>query len=423
MKVIGVDLGRRGPAGEPGPSTLVSLRTDGSVESARHAANIPGVADVIHRVSAGEPFLVGVNAPIVIPDKPARARPVENVVRRRFGHRLRPGGRGAFGAESAAVAGEALLAGLAAAGHPCLPYPDRDRRASGLAEIHPELSLKALLWETSSLSRSASGPQREELFRSLSPPTYRAADSPKRSTWAERATSLDMVIRSLTGLEGYDLRPAREALQQAQSDRDAERAGSILDATLVAGTARRYLEAPEACLFLGDREQGYVIMPADGFIRRLALRDARPRRGQLFPKTSLRERLEADAEIHSLELLTMEGHPQRIEARFHNRPLYEFDNLDEMLWWKHCRHLDGPTLPTEGLQELTVQLQSGSRSETPLRLSRSRHRVLSFRFDPPAQWRRRLPTRDGATYAFRVLRAAYDTLPANAGRDSRSSYS
>lgn len=411
MKIIGVDLGRRGPGGEPGPSTLVALDADGKVSAVRHAANVPGVADAIRDVSAGEPFLVGVDIPVVGSGKPSRTRPVENLLRRRLGHRLRPGVRATAGSEQAAIAGESLLAGLAAAGHPCLPYPDRDRRRSGLAEVHPDLTLKALLWEISSL-RHASAALREEFFRALTPPTYRTEDSPKRSSWAERLSVIDMVIRALAEADGFDLRAAREATIQAQSERDTERVGSILDAVLIAGTARRYLEAPEACVFIGDREQGYVIMPADGFIRRLALRDARPRRAQLFPRASLRERLADVAEISALDLLPMEGRPQRVEARFREQPLYEFDNLDEMLWWKHCRHLDGPLLVTEGLQELTVRLDRPGDGATPLRLTRSRHRVLSFRFDPPAQWRRRLPTRDGGTYAFRVLRAVYDTLPA-----------
>jgi hypothetical protein len=86
-----------------------------------------------------------------------------------------------------------------------------------------------------------------------------------------------------------------------------------------------------------------------------------------------------------------------------------------MLWWKHTRHLEGPSLPTEGLSDLVISLGSGGESDTsPLRLVRSRHRTLSFRFEPPGAWRALLPTRDGKTYAFRVLRATYQTLPAQA---------
>jgi len=154
-------------------------------------------------------------------------------------------------------------------------------------------------------------------------------------------------------------------------------------------------------------------LPADGFIRKLGLREGPPSRGQLFPRASLRDRLGSVADIRPLELLAVPGRPQRLEAVFRELPFYEFDNVDEMLWWKHCRHLSGPPLPVEGLQELKVQLGSEEDSDRPpLRLVRSRHRTLSFRFDPPDTWRLRLPTRDGKTYPMRVLRARYDVLPA-----------
>jgi hypothetical protein len=191
-----------------------------------------------------------------------------------------------------------------------------------------------------------------------------------------------------------------------------ERAAGIFDATLIAGTARRYLESPETCLFLGDRERGYVILPADGLVRRLALASTAAPAGQLFPQASLRERLGPHSRLRSVELLSVPGRPQRTEASFKDLPRYEFDNLDEMLWWKHCRHLAGPSLPTEGLHELVVLIGSDPENATPLKLQRSRHQTLSFRFEPPAAWRARVTTRDGRTYAFRVLRAVYETLPA-----------
>jgi hypothetical protein len=132
----------------------------------------------------------------------------------------------------------------------------------------------------------------------------------------------------------------------------------------------------------------------------------------LFPQASLRERLGRTARVRSMDLLDVPGRPHRLEATFSETPSYEFDNLDEMMWWKHCRHLTGPALPTEGLSELSVALNAEEGATSPvLRLVRSRHRTLSFRFEPPGQWRHRVPTRDGGTYPFTVLRAVYETLP------------
>ena len=65
-----------------------------------------------------------------------------------------------------------MIAGLATAGLPCLPYPDRDRRKSGLAETHPSLILKSLLWGARSVDFTDSA-SREELFRAYAPPEYR----------------------------------------------------------------------------------------------------------------------------------------------------------------------------------------------------------------------------------------------------------
>ena len=414
MRVLGADLPRETPGTGPPEHTVVLLEEDGRVGRVEHVASLPAVAAAVGTLAGGEPFLLGVNVPVVVPAKPARARPVENLVRRRFGVRMPAGGRGAAGGEAQGIPGETLMAGLAAAGQPCLPYPDRDRRQRGLAEAHPALILKSLLWQASPLAQARDQSARDLLFRAYEPPLYRTSRSRSRAGWAERASGMDLVMRALGEIEGVDLEPAREALTRATSDQELERAAGLFDATLIASTARLYLASPESCLFLGDREQGYVILPADGLVRRLALGGTAAAAARLFPQTSLRERLGPHAQLRSVELLTVPGRPQRTEASFKEPPRYEFDNLDEMLWWKHCRHLGGPSLPTEGLHEMLVVVGSEpDDAAAPLKLQRSRHQTLSFRFEPPAGWRALVPTRDGKIYPFRVLRAVYETAPAS----------
>jgi predicted RNase H-like nuclease len=413
VRILGADLPREPRDDESPEQTIVMLDDAGRLAKAQHVASLPALAAEVGRlVGGGEPFLLGVNVPVVVPPKQARVRPVESLVRRRLGFRMPAGGRAARSGEPHGIAGETLMAGLAAAGQPCLPYPDRDRRQPGLAETHPALILKSLLWESSPLASAHEQGERERLFRAYEPPGYRPAPGRSRSGWAERAANMDLILRALGTVDGFDFDQTRELLCRAESDRDVERAAGIFDATLIAGTARRYLESPETCLFLGDRERGYVILPADGLVRRLALASTAAPAGQLFPQASLRERLGPHSRLRSVELLSVPGRPQRTEASFKDLPRYEFDNLDEMLWWKHCRHLAGPSLPTEGLHELVVLIGSDPENATPLKLQRSRHQTLSFRFEPPAAWRARVTTRDGRTYAFRVLRAVYETLPA-----------
>lgn len=404
MRILGLDFPGSGPTDTAVDGTVVALHDDGALATSRRVESLPAATAVVAELAGDDPYTLGVNLPLVAPRKAARNRPVDNLVRRRLGVRLPPGGRGA-----GQPAGEALMAGLAAAGHPCLPWPDRDRRASGLAETHPALVLRALLWEQGGFASRAE--HRDAVFRGLVPPAHRRADRPARSQWPDQAAALGLVLAALGRPEGFDTAAARRALDEADDDESVERAAGLLDALLIAGAARRHLLAPETSLFAGERDDGYVVLPADESIRRMVLGEPAPHRRELFPQASLRDRLGDVATLRQLELLDMPGRPQRTEARFDDPPRFEFDNVDEMLWWKHCRQLGGPRLPTEGLAELLVVLEAGGDDARPLRLARSRHRTLSFRFDRPAAWRSLLPPRDGRTHRFRVVAAVYETRP------------
>jgi hypothetical protein len=273
--------------------------------------------------------------------------------------------------------------------------------------------MKALLWESSAAAAARELPDREAILRALAVPDYRGARA-ARAPLAARWAAVDLALRVAEAADGFDVRPARDELARAASDAAVARAASLLDAALLAGAARRYLEEPERCAFVGERSSGYAILPADAFVRRVALREpARTTdRASLFPRATLEQRLETHATVRPLELLDMPGRAQRMEAVFEAPPLYEFDNLDEMMWWKHSRHLSGPDVPTDGLVELVVRLETaGGEPSTGLRLVRSRHKTLSFRFEPPNVWRQRVPPRDGKTYPFRVLRAVFEAEP------------
>jgi hypothetical protein len=405
MRIFGAEL-RELDVGS-GTGTLVGLDAEGAVAAVARVGDLAALAREVSTLTAGEPFLLAVDVPVAPGGKPGRPRRVDGWLRRRLSVRIpasRPDGEAFLG-------GSDLLTALATAGHPCLPFPDRDRRQSGLAEIHPELVAKALIWESSNAASAHDVPDREAILRALPVPEYRSA-RPSRAAWADRYAALDAALRAVSGSDGFDFRPALDELQRASSDRAVAQAATLFDATLLAGTARRYLEAPERCAFVGLREAGYVVLPADPIVRRVALREPAHATGHapLFPQRSLESRLAPHAVVRPSALLDMPGQAQQVEAVFEAQPRYEFDNLDEMMWWKHCRHLAGPELPTDGLHEIVVRLDSPRPDESAmsLRLVRSRHKTLSFRFEPPAAWRMRLAPRDGKTYPFRVMRAVFD---------------
>ena len=403
MRILGADV--RDLTSTGGAGTIVALDAGGTIASTAACEGIAGLAREVARLTGGEPFLLAVAIPVCAPDG-VRSRRVDGWISRRLGVRIPVGRAGGPTSPS----GPDVLTALATAGHPCLPYPDRDRRRSGLAEIHPELVLKALAWEAFA-STARDLPDREAVLRALPVPEYRGARA-SRLDWAQRWALVDAALRWLGAPEGVDLRPAREELARAASVVSVDRAAALLDAALLASTARRYLEEPERTAFVGERERGFMILPADALVRRVALREpARGLdRGTLFPRASIQQRLAPHAALRPLELLDLPGRSPRIEAVFEDAPLYEFDNLDEMLWWKHCRHLAGPELPADGLHEMLVTLENDPASDatTGLRLARSRHKTLSFRFEPPQSWRARVAPRDGKTYRFRVLRSVFE---------------
>ena len=414
MKLLGIELATPHVEGD-GERTLVQLGESGGVEKIVRVEGLPAIAAEIGRLADDEPFLLGVDIPVVVPAKAARVRPVESLIRRRFRQKMNAGGRAA--SAGTGLPGEMLMAALATVGFPCLPYPDRDRRNCGLAETLPPLILKSLLWQHSRVGSDREHQGREELFRAWTPPAYRRASLPARSGWADQAIALETTLAALGLIDGYDFTSVWDALGQASSAEETEGAAALFDAILIGATARRYLEAPESCLFAGEREDGYLIIPADSLMRRLWLSDNGAVTGELFPQASLRDRLGNNARLRTPDLLPVPGRAPRLEATFNEAPLYEFDNVDEMLWWKHCRHLAGPKMPINGLQEILVELdaEGGNTSgdSASLRLVRSRHQALSFRFDRPEAWRRHLPTRDNRTYPFRVVRAVYETAPSS----------
>jgi predicted RNase H-like nuclease len=408
VRFFGADLPRSGSGRGGPPRTLIRLGDDGAVEEVARPASLPETVAEIARLTGEEPFLLAVDVPVVVPTKNTRSRAVENLLRRRLGHRLEPGGRASLAALDDMVSGESLLAALAATGLACTSYPDRDRRTSGLAEIHPGPVLDLLLWLASPFAEVEDDDRREESLRAYAAPAFRAGEVRGKPKWADRAATLDLLLRALGSIPRYDLDPVRAALADADDEADLDRAVSLFDAVLVGGTLLRYVDDPEACVFVGQRESGYTILPADPFVRRQIVRDGAPEGAALFPSASLREQLSAVARVRSLDLLAVAGRPERLEATFEDPPRYEFDNVDEMLWWKHTRHVAGPVLPVDGLVELQVRLGRDDGEGRSLRLVRSRHRTLSFRFDRPEAWRAVLPTRDGKVHPFRVLRAVYD---------------
>ncbi len=407
MNIFGADLARPNPAEEAPEWTLVALDRSGKIRDVRRPSSIGALITEISAWTGDDPFLLGVDIPVVLPARETRTRPFEGVLRKKLGVRIPPGGRAALPTGERSVTGEKLLAGLAGAGLACLTWPDKNRRTSALAEIHPAPALKSLFWIDAALGAGLSQEERAELCRATPIPAYAPVPGKRSRRPADLLFSLDLLVRALAPCSGFDFQPVADLLKEISDEAGAGRAASLLNACLIAGTARRYLDAPETCVFCGERESGYTILPSDDFLRRILVAPASGPKRKLFPQATLEERLGKVADLLPLDLLKVRGKPEKLQAVFREPPCYEFENVDEMLWWKRCRHVEGPPLPTEGLLELSIRL--AGEEDRLLNLVRSRHTALSFRFEPPGAWRRAMRPRDNRVYRFQVLRASYET--------------
>ncbi len=121
MRILGADLCLDSTGTAPRESAVVLVDEGGSVVAARHPRSVTDLATAVRELAGAEPFLLGVDVPVVMTDRPSRARAVENPVLRRLGFRLPPAGRAGGETTRPQATIEPLLAALAVAGAPCRP--------------------------------------------------------------------------------------------------------------------------------------------------------------------------------------------------------------------------------------------------------------------------------------------------------------
>ena len=218
---------------------------------------------------------------------------------------------------------------------------------------------KSLLWERSTAASARDLPDREAVLRALSLPEYRERRARRGRAWPSGTPRSTRRCTRCPRADGFDFRPG---VGRARSARDrieaVAAAASLFDATLLAGTARRYLEEPERCAFVGLRETGYVVLPADAFVRRVALREpARaPGHAALFPRASLESRLAPHATVRPSALLDMPGQAQRVEAVFERNRGTSSTTSTRCCGGSTAGISPDPSFPPTGSHEIVVRL-------------------------------------------------------------------
>ncbi len=67
MRILGADLSRDRAGGGGAPNTLALLDDHGRVTVVRHPTSLPDLAATVADLAEHEPFLLGVNLPLVTP--------------------------------------------------------------------------------------------------------------------------------------------------------------------------------------------------------------------------------------------------------------------------------------------------------------------------------------------------------------------
>ena len=88
MNVFGADLAQGIPDKGTPLWTLVATDESGAVQEIRHPSSLPGLVAEIAALTGEDPFLLGVNIPVVVPARAARSRPFEGLLRKKFGFRI-----------------------------------------------------------------------------------------------------------------------------------------------------------------------------------------------------------------------------------------------------------------------------------------------------------------------------------------------
>jgi hypothetical protein len=299
----------------------------------------------------GRAVSLAVDVPVAVGGKSGKPRRVDGWLRRRLGVRITV-------SRGPSAGSDLLTAWRWRAPVPSVP---RSRSPAVRSRRDPSGALRqGLMWE----SRR---PRPRTIFKTVSR-SLRALPVPEYRTLV-RSRDVGRPLRrarrdapAVLGSDGYDFR------RRSTSSTRATRTGRALAASLVRrdarGGPRGAISRARALRVRRLARRGYVVLPADPFVRRVALREPARAAGHtpLFPQRSLESRLAPHAVIRPLARSTCRDKPNRWRPFSRRSRATSSTTSTRMMWWKHGRHLAGPELPTDGLHEIVVRSSQGVRT-------------------------------------------------------------
>jgi predicted RNase H-like nuclease len=255
VKFIGCALAwRPGETGER-TSALVVLDERGGIIANGFAGSIEGIAEFIEPYAAEEGVLVGVDAPLSIPNERG-TRPIERVLSR-VSLPAYSASRKMFGGE---VYPEELLAALEKIGVLYTDYPfPRDREQKAVVEVNSAATLKVISFE-----------RNDGRFEEVQEPRYRKGNKAQRAAAIRGAVDVlwnTPGLRLRTGSLSDDLDApenvdlSRLDITEALSHAELDRVVSLVEGTLAAYTGLRHWKGRDGSLVVGTGAEGFVLLP------------------------------------------------------------------------------------------------------------------------------------------------------------------
>jgi predicted RNase H-like nuclease len=271
VRFVGCALAWRPGEARDRSSALVVLDERGGIIANAFAAGVEELAGAIESYAGGEGVLVGVDAPLSIPNERG-TREVERILSR-VSLPAYSASRKMFGEE---VYPEEFLAALERVGIQYTDYPfPRDREQRAVVEVNSAATLKVISFE-----RAGSDGRLEEIRE----PRYRKGNK------AQRAAALREVVEILWNTPGLRLRTgnlsddlsapenvdvSRIEVTEEMSHAELDRIMNLVEGTLAAYTVLRHWRGRDGSLVVGTGPEGYVLIPAPEILRRRIAEECR----------------------------------------------------------------------------------------------------------------------------------------------------
>jgi predicted RNase H-like nuclease len=227
MNFIGIDLGWM----KNGDTALILLDSRGRVRDHGYVRGDKEIASFVENHSQGG-CLVGVDAPLVVKNALGQRRCEKGL--HSIGIPVYPANRRWLMKSFQGVRGESLVVELQKKGFSLIDGPPSSEKIQGIIEVYPYATLKMLLRRV---------------------PPYKKGGKTERSAGTIKLLSMLENLEPPISLprELLDLRDATMKSLKKTSD--------YVDAAVAAYTVYMYHCTPSKCLILGDKKEGFVLLP------------------------------------------------------------------------------------------------------------------------------------------------------------------